>query len=141
MNATCPLCRTTGQDILWSDAFCRVVLVGDADYPGYCRVILNAHVKEMTDLPPVERDRLMGVVYAVETAVREVVGPDKVNLACLGNVVPHLHWHVIPRFTSDRHFPAAIWSTADKPAATSLPPADLRPGLTAALAAGLQRQP
>jgi diadenosine tetraphosphate (Ap4A) HIT family hydrolase len=44
--------------------------------------------------------------------VREVMQPDKVNLASLGNVVPHLHWHVIPRYTDDAHFPAPVWAPA-----------------------------
>ena len=95
--------------MLWQDEFCRVVAVDDPDYPGFCRVILQRHIKEMTDLPVSERTRLMEVVFAVEAAVREVVRPDKINLASLGNVVPHLHWHVIPRFGQDRHFPNPIW--------------------------------
>ena len=36
--------------------------------------------------------------------------PDKMNLASLGNLVPHLHWHVIPRFENDPHLSAAIWA-------------------------------
>jgi hypothetical protein len=69
----CPLCQPDAAEIvLWSDTFCRVIWVDDAHYPGFCRVILNAHVKEMTDLPPAERQRLMNVVFAVETAVREI---------------------------------------------------------------------
>jgi hypothetical protein len=52
----------------------------------------------------------MNVVFAVEAAVREIARPDKINLASLGNVVPHLHWHVIPRWADDPHFPDAIWA-------------------------------
>ena len=96
--------------LLWQDDFCRVVLVTDTpDYPGFCRVILNRHVAEMTDLVPEERSRLMMAVMKVEQALREVLQPDKINLAALGNVVPHLHWHVIPRFTDDPHFPNPVW--------------------------------
>ncbi|MGQ9685997.1 MAG: HIT family protein, partial [Thiobacillaceae bacterium] len=90
----CPLCAADGGEVLWRDDLCRVVWVEDPDYPGYCRVILNDHVREMTDLPQAERCRLMAVVFALEAAVREVLQPDKVNLASLGNQVPHLHWHV-----------------------------------------------
>jgi len=36
--------------------------------------------------------------------------PHKVNLASLGNVVPHVHWHVIPRFLDDRHYPDPVWT-------------------------------
>lgn len=107
--AHCALCLPTALDVLWQDDFCRVVLLDDQDYPAYCRVELIAHVKEMTDLMPKERSRTMRVVFAVETAIREVIQPDKINLASLGNKTPHLHWHVIPRFEQDKHFPNSHW--------------------------------
>ncbi len=110
----CELCDGIGEDVIWRDDFCRVVLVSEIDYPGFCRVILNRHVKEITDLSVAERNRLMTVVFAVEQVVREVVQPQKINLASLGNVVPHVHWHVIPRFTDDRHFPNPIWGVAKR---------------------------
>lgn len=106
----CPLCDTPGGETLWQDDFCRVVIVTDTpDYPGFCRVILNRHIKEMTDLTEEERSRLMNIVWKTEQAVLDVMHPDKINIASLGNVVPHLHWHVIPRFENDRHFPNPIW--------------------------------
>ncbi len=106
---SCPLCGTPGGEVLWQDDFCRIVLADEPDYPGFLRVILNAHIKEMSDLPAAGQQRLMGVVLAAETALRDVMQPDKVNLASLGNVVPHLHWHVIPRFADDPHFPNPVW--------------------------------
>jgi len=109
---TCPLCLPTPFETLWADDFCRVVLLNDTDYPTYCRVELLAHVKEMSDLPPPERAKMMKVVFAVETALREVIQPDKINLASLGNKTPHIHWHVIPRFTQDKHFPNSHWGEA-----------------------------
>ncbi len=105
----CVLCLETGGSVLWQDEFCRVVLAGEADYPGLCRVIPNRHVMEMTDLSTAEQTRLFLVVMAVEAALREIMVPDKINLASFGNVVPHLHWHVIPRYTGDKHFPEPIW--------------------------------
>lgn len=110
----CELCDGIGEELIWRDDFCRVVLVNDVDYPGFCRVILQRHVKEMTDLSVAERNRLMTVVFAVEQVVREVVQPQKINLASLGNVVPHVHWHVIPRFTDDQNFPNPIWGAAKR---------------------------
>ena len=106
---TCPLCNTPGGTVLWQDDFSRVVLADEPDYPGFLRVMLNSHVKEMTDLPPADQAALMHVVFAAEAALREVMQPDKINLASLGNVVPHLHWHVIPRFADDPHFPNPVW--------------------------------
>ncbi|MFM9967951.1 MAG: HIT family protein [Burkholderiales bacterium] len=108
----CELCNAVGGQLLWRDDFARVVLIDDSDYPGFCRVILNQHAKEMTDLSDGERSRLMGLVFAVERVVRELAAPDKVNLASFGNAVPHLHWHVIPRWTNDKNFPHPIWANA-----------------------------
>ena len=105
----CELCAKPGGELIWQDEFCRVVRVDDVDYPGFCRVILNRHTREMSDLQAGERERLMAVVFAVEQAAREVLQPEKINLASLGNKTPHLHWHVIPRFKADRHFPNPIW--------------------------------
>lgn len=110
-SPTCELCRTSGGDVLWESPLCRVVRVADAHYPGFCRVIWTAHVREMTDLDPGERRRLMDVVFAVETVVRDHFAPDKINLASFGNMVPHLHWHVIPRWRDDRHFPEPVWGS------------------------------
>ena len=109
---SCELCNSLGGTLIWQNDLCRVVLVDDADYPGFCRVILNRHIKEMADLPELERQMLMQVVFAVEQALTLLMQPDKINLASLGNVVPHVHWHVIPRFVDDAHFPQPIWATS-----------------------------
>jgi diadenosine tetraphosphate (Ap4A) HIT family hydrolase len=107
---SCEFCSSPGGAVLWQNGLCRVVRVDEPDYPGFCRVILKRHAQEMTDLEPAERDGLMAVVYAVEAAVRETMRADKMNLASLGNMTPHVHWHVIPRFRDDRHFPTPIWA-------------------------------
>ena len=110
--SNCELCDNPGGELIWQDGFCRVIHLNDADYPGFCRVILDRHIKEMSDLEAHERERLMATVFGVEQAVRDIMRPDKINLASLGNKTPHLHWHIIPRYTLDRHFPDSVWSTA-----------------------------
>ncbi|MCW5625531.1 MAG: HIT family protein [Burkholderiales bacterium] len=105
----CPLCSGPGGELLWRDDRLRVIAVDDALHPGFARVVWNAHVREMTDLDADDRAYCMAVVLAVESAVRDLVRPDKINLASFGNVVPHLHWHVIPRWTDDPHFPEPVW--------------------------------
>ncbi|MCG2575727.1 HIT family protein [Dechloromonas sp. XY25] len=110
-SQTCELCTQSGGAILWQSARCRVIRVADPHYPGFCRVIWTAHVREMTDLDSASRNYLMQVVFAVESVVRRLFSPDKINLASFGNVVPHVHWHVIPRWQDDRHFPEPVWGS------------------------------
>lgn len=119
--AACILCTQPGGTTIWKDGFARVVLVGDADHPGFCRVILNAHETEMTDLSDADVTRFMSLVFAVERSLRALLSPEKINLASLGNMVPHLHWHVIPRFSDDPHFPNAVWSSRVRDGARTLP--------------------
>ena len=109
MTAACELCEHPGGAVLWQNDLCRVVRADEPGYPAFCRVILGRHAREMTDLAPAERSGLMAVVLAVEEAVRETMGPEKVNLASLGNAVPHVHWHVVARFADDPHFPSPVW--------------------------------
>jgi diadenosine tetraphosphate (Ap4A) HIT family hydrolase len=110
----CALCKDEARpeegQLIWRGDDCRVILVNDPDLPGFCRVIWNRHIAEMTDLTYGEREHLMSLVFAVEEAVRHVMHPDKVNIAALGNMVPHIHWHVIPRYKDDAFFPGSVWS-------------------------------
>lgn len=110
MTDTCPLCEPIAEVVAWRDARCRVIVTPDADYPAFCRVVWQLHVAEMTDLDAAGRDHLFRVVLAVEAALRSLLAPDKINLASLGNQVPHLHWHVIPRFRDDAHYPDPVWA-------------------------------
>lgn len=110
----CSLCAPTAEDCVWSNEELRVILVPEPDYPGFCRVIWRAHVREMTDLPTDARARFMTAVWVVEAGLRAILNPDKINLASLGNQVPHLHWHVIPRFRDDPHFPDPIWTISKR---------------------------
>ena len=108
----CPLCAGDGGRLLVRNDAWRVVLAGDSDYPPFTRVIWNAHVAEMSDLGDADRAELMRVVLDVERLQRAQLAPDKINLASFGNLVPHLHWHVVPRWRDDRHFPEPVWGRA-----------------------------
>ena len=114
MSMACDLCRHDGGRVVWRDAALRVVLVDDPDYPGFLRVIWNEHVAEMSDLRAGDRERLMRAVFCAEAGLRRVLTPHKVNLASLGNVTPHLHWHVIARYADDAHFPQPIWGSRQR---------------------------
>jgi diadenosine tetraphosphate (Ap4A) HIT family hydrolase len=110
----CPMCAGDGGTVVARTPHWRVVLVDDPDYPGFVRVIWNRHVAEMSDLTAPQRAQLLAAVNAAETGLRQVLAPDKVNLASLGNQVPHLHWHVIARFLDDAHFPQPIWAARQR---------------------------
>lgn len=56
----------------------------------------------------------MAVVLTAERSLRALMNPDKINLASFGNVIPHLHWHIIARYVDDRHFPESIWGKAQR---------------------------
>ena len=140
---SCDLCNSPGGTVLWQDARCHVVLVDEPGYPGFCRVIWNAHVREMSDLDAADRAHCMHVVFAVERVLRKIVKPDKINLASLGNMVAHAHWHIIPRFANDPHFPQPVWAArqrANPPARPELDPATLATALVAALKTELKQQ-
>lgn len=111
MTATpCTLCDTDGGEVIFRHPLFRVIDALDANYPGFLRVVWNAHVREFSELTPEQRALCMDVVVCLEQFVLAEFKADKANLATLGNVVPHVHWHVIPRFTDDPHFPAPVWA-------------------------------
>ncbi len=125
----CELCRTDGGLVVARIAQLRVVRPDDANFPATYRVVWNGHVAEWTDLPPEQRSLCMRAVAKVETVLREALVPTKINLASLGNVVPHLHWHVIARFDWDSHYPQPVWGTAQR---------DVEPPAKQRLALGLE---
>lgn len=105
----CPLCIEDGGICLVRTKQYRIVAPCEPEFLGLIRVIWNEHVVEMTDLEILPRNDFMRAVYFVEESVRQMMNPDKINLASLGNVVPHLHWHIIPRWLDDSYFPVPIW--------------------------------
>ncbi len=114
-TTSCPLCADIGGTLVFKDEKFRVIRADEPGFPAFYRVIWTAHVAEFSDLGPDDRSLCMSAVVAVELALREQVQPSKINLAALGNVVPHLHWHVIARFDWDSHFPAPVWAAAVRP--------------------------
>jgi diadenosine tetraphosphate (Ap4A) HIT family hydrolase len=112
----CELCGLAGGLPIWANEELRVIRVEDPSFPAFYRVIWNEHVAEFSDLPAAARHRCLDVVATVELTLRQQLAPTKVNLASLGNMTPHLHWHVIARFEWDSHFPQPIWASAQRDA-------------------------
>ena len=109
---SCVFCEHSSrgsEKVILSNDVCRVILVADKYYPGYIQIISNSHVKELTDLSSDNALIVFNTILHMEKTIRKIFNPDKVNIASLGNVVPHLHWHIIPRYFNDRHFPNPVW--------------------------------
>ena len=133
----CPYCRDNTHQVIWNDGMTRVMYIDDSPFVGWCRVIWHAHALELTDLDEAERNRLMRTVFAVETGLRKLLSPAKINLASMGTAMPHVHWHIVPRFPDDTHFPDPVWSTAKRPPSDRTAPADFVPAMLAHLGASL----
>jgi diadenosine tetraphosphate (Ap4A) HIT family hydrolase len=105
----CAHCAGDAENRLFEGHGWRVVLVRETGFEGWCRVIWDDHVSELTDLSTDDRLTVFSAVVAVETALRLELSPTKINIASLGTGAPHLHFHVIPRFSDDPTFPEPVW--------------------------------
>ncbi len=121
LQSGCPLCEGEGGAVVARNDRLRVVRTDEGGFCAFYRVIWNAHVPEFSDLSATDRAHCMDAVTVVEQALRAELSPLKINLASLGNAVPHLHWHVIARFDWDSHYPAPVWAAPrrEPPPATS----------------------
>ncbi|HEY0201521.1 MAG TPA: HIT domain-containing protein, partial [Burkholderiaceae bacterium] len=88
---TCPLCASDGGALVWRGARLRVIRADEAGFPAFYRVVWGSHLAEFSDLSRADRAYCMEAVAVVEQALREYLRPAKINLAALGNMVPHLH--------------------------------------------------
>ena len=108
----CPLCTTDGGALIWRGDKLRVIRAAEEGFPAFYRVVWTNHAAEFSDLSATDRALCMDAVAVVERVLREQLSPTKINLAALGNMVAHLHWHVIARYDWDSHFPASVWVPA-----------------------------
>lgn len=111
-NTQCVLCQEQGRRVVWQNAQWRLVHAQEAAFPAFYRLIAQQHYAEWSDVPASQRVWAMEAVTAVEKAMLQQLRPTKINLATLGNVVPHVHWHIIARFDWDSHFPNPVWGAA-----------------------------
>ena len=114
-SPACPLCTADGGLLVFGNEDLRIIQADEAGFPAFYRVVWNRHVAEFSDLSATERQVCMHAVVKVEQVLRSELQPAKINLAALGNMVPHLHWHVVARFDWDSHFPAPVWGAAQRP--------------------------
>lgn len=114
--AGCPLCDTPGGRVVFEGAKLRVIHAQEEGFPAFYRVVWRDHAAEFSDLDAADRVLCMEAVVRVEQCLRDALAPTKLNIAALGNMVAHLHWHVIARFGWDSHFPGSVWAAVQRTA-------------------------
>ena len=102
---TCSLCNPINEEIILKNSLFRIILVDEI--PGYIRIITNRHIKEFSDLNNEEAIEITLAIKKIEKIMLNLLNPDKINIAALGNIVPHLHIHIIPRYKNDPWWPEA----------------------------------
>jgi diadenosine tetraphosphate (Ap4A) HIT family hydrolase len=132
-------CSETCKDIFLPEEYCiaqlavsTAALFPDQSFRGRCLVTLREHHTELFQLTPAMRTAFLQDVSRVAEAIFQVLRPIKINYELLGNLVPHMHWHLIPRFLEDGVYPKAIW-------ASEVPRRTLAPAEREALIATLRR--
>jgi diadenosine tetraphosphate (Ap4A) HIT family hydrolase len=95
-------------------ALCDLLLMDDARFPWLILVPRIAGARELIDLDGGDQRTLLNEVCHVGRALEEVVRPDKLNIAALGNAVPQLHVHVIARFKTDAAWPQPVWGIGER---------------------------
>ena len=112
-SEACPMCRRWDDDAdlrVTELEHSFVVLNRDQFFPGYTLLLTKQHVTELFHLDMAVRSGLMEEVSRVAEALFTLFQPDKINYELLGNMVPHIHWHLVPRFSSDALWPRPIWA-------------------------------
>lgn len=104
----CPMCASLGAGdneytlVVTELTSSEVRLERRSLLPGYCIVVWKyGHVAEPTQLDDDAAAAYWKDVVAVARAIEARFDPMKINLLTLGNWVPHLHTHVVPRYKDD----------------------------------------
>ena len=109
----CSMCRKWQDDNdlrIAELGHCYVLLNRDQFFPGYCFAVTKEHVTELYHLGLQTRQGVVEEVNRVAAVLADVFRPVKMNYELLGNMVPHMHWHLIPRFETDPLWPKPIWA-------------------------------
>jgi len=121
--ADCVMCtRVAGEGPLFIADLptSRVYFNEDQFSPGWVFVVLKRHAVELYELTASERAAQVEDVARVARALASVYQPVKMNYELLGNQVPHIHWHLVPRLAGDPEPRGPVWRVTHEP--TVLPP-------------------
>jgi diadenosine tetraphosphate (Ap4A) HIT family hydrolase len=113
----CGLCAPRPEsndhwDLIATLSVSSLYLAKNQTYRGQCQLTFDPrHAARLDELTPDEYAALAGDLFVAQHAVARAMNPDHVNIESLGNVVPHLHWHIIPRYIDDPRWGMPIWTT------------------------------
>jgi diadenosine tetraphosphate (Ap4A) HIT family hydrolase len=93
----------------------RAYLHDDQFFPGWTVIVFKRHATELFHLAPTERIQLMEEVNLVAKTLAQVYEAKKINYELLGNQLPHIHWHVIPRLATDPAPLEPVWRVQHEP--------------------------
>lgn len=93
----------------------KAYLHEDQFFPGWTVVVFQRHATELFHLAPPERIQLIEEVTLVANVLSEVYQAKKINYELLGNQLPHMHWHIIPRLAGDPAPLEPVWRVPHDP--------------------------
>ena len=99
----------------------QAYLHDDQFFRGWTVIVLQRHETELFHLTPEVRAQLMEEVNTVAKALAQVYDAKKINYELLGNQLPHIHWHIIPRLPSDPAPLEPVWRVPHEPVQHSQP--------------------
>jgi diadenosine tetraphosphate (Ap4A) HIT family hydrolase len=103
-----------GEELVWQFAHSVALLGPWQFYHGYCILIARRHATELSQLADEERRAFLDEMCRLARAVEECFQPRKLNYELLGNQVPHLHWHLFPRYDHDPEVRKPVWTALDR---------------------------
>ena len=117
-DPTCKACQGTwphADHFIADLGLSQAYLHEDQFFPGWTVVVFRRHATELFQLAPTERMQLMEEVTLVAKALAQVFESRKINYELLGNQLPHIHWHLIPRLTTDPAPLEPVWRVQHEP--------------------------
>jgi diadenosine tetraphosphate (Ap4A) HIT family hydrolase len=118
---SCPFCRKLAvfdslprDELIWQFPHSVALLGPWQYYLGYCILVARNHASELNQLPEEERIAYLNEMCLLAQAIDTAFHPRKLNYELLGNQVPHLHWHMFPRYDHDPDVLKPVWLALDR---------------------------
>jgi diadenosine tetraphosphate (Ap4A) HIT family hydrolase len=121
LSPDCPFCRKLSdlgslapEELVWQFPHSVALLGPWQYYQGYCILVARTHATELSQLPDAERVAYFNEMCLLARAIEKAFHPRKLNYELLGNQVPHLHWHLFPRYDHDPDALKPVWLALER---------------------------